>query len=58
MAYVVNISGKETAEGSKLLSQHPKKVIKDPCKKCWAKGLCDDDDCGRKLYPLFVNETY
>ena len=32
------------------------KAGKDPCLKCWAKGLCDDGECGRKLFPLFVND--
>lgn len=34
-----------------------KKACKDPCKNCWAKDLCDNDECGRKLYPLFVNKV-
>lgn len=34
-----------------------KKAGKDPCKNCWAKDLCDKDECGRKLYPLFVNKV-
>ena len=29
--------------------------VKNPCAKCWAKGFCDEDDCGRQLFPLFVN---
>ena len=26
---------------------------KDPCKDCWAKGLCDDGECGVKDFPLY-----
>jgi hypothetical protein len=33
-----------------------KRAGKDPCKKCWAKGLCDSDTCGRKLFPIDVDE--
>ena len=33
-----------------------KKAGKDPCRNCWAKGLCDSDECARKLYPVDVNE--
>ena len=32
------------------------KKIENPCLKCYLKGICDDDECGRKLYPLFVNK--
>ena len=35
-----------------------KKAGKDPCAKCWARGLCDDGECGRKLFPIDVNENY
>lgn len=27
--------------------------IKDPCRNCWARGLCDDDECGQKNYPIY-----
>lgn len=35
-----------------------KKAGKDPCAKCWAKGLCDAWECGRKLFPIDVKEIY
>ena len=34
------------------------KAGKNPCEKCYLKGLCDADECGRKLHPIDVNEIY
>lgn len=28
---------------------------KDPCRTCYLHGLCDSDECGRKLYEIDVN---
>ena len=29
----------------------------DPCRACPMAGLCDFDECGRKLYPLDSNKS-
>ena len=31
------------------MSEPTEKAGIDPCAKCWAKGLCDSDECGRKI---------
>lgn len=36
------------------LLEPTKKAGKNPCANCWARELCDGDDCGRKLYPIDV----
>lgn len=38
------------------LLEPTKRAGKDPCKRCWAKDLCDHDDCGRKTFPLFEDK--
>lgn len=30
-----------------------KQAGKDPCENCWARDLCDKDQCGVKDFPLF-----
>ena len=40
-----------------MLTPSPK-AGKDPCKNCFAKGLCDDGECGRKLFPIFDNDGH
>lgn len=29
------------------------KTVKNPCSNCYLKGLCDSDECGRKLYQIY-----
>ncbi len=28
----------------------------DPCVKCYVRDLCDDGECGRKLFPIWTNK--
>lgn len=28
----------------------------DPCKRCYLQGICDRDECGRKLYQTDTNK--
>lgn len=32
-----------------------KRAGKDPCQNCWAKGLCDNGECARKMFPIDEN---
>lgn len=35
-------------QGIRMLEPTEKAGI-NPCAKCWARGLCDSDECGRKI---------
>jgi len=35
-----------------------KQAGKNPCAKCYLREVCDNDSCGRKLFPIDVNEIY
>lgn len=62
MAKIISINGATAElaipftweETATAVAQTP---IINPCIKCEYKGLCSDDDCGKKLYPLDVPST-
>ncbi len=35
-----------------------KQAGKNPCAKCYLREVCDNDSCGRKIFPIDVNEIY
>ncbi len=35
-----------------------KRAGKNPCTKCYLREVCDNDYCGRNLFPIDVNEIY
>lgn len=74
MAQVIQLSFDFTPAEQKRESSNKRKVLwefmgitmleptakagKNPCTNCWANGLCDQDECGRKLFPIDVEEIY
>jgi MoaA/NifB/PqqE/SkfB family radical SAM enzyme len=40
------------------LLEPTKRACKNPCAKCYLREVCGSDDCGRKLFPIDVNEIY
>lgn len=35
-----------------------KRAGKNPCTKCYLREVCDSDSCGRKLFPIDIDEIY
>lgn len=58
LAKIVSLNAGKTESTPKVSSSEPeinqRKAVKDCCVDCPLKGLCDDDDCGRKLFRLFT----
>ena len=40
------------------LNENIGKSTVNPCVKCYVRDLCDKDECGRKLYPIYTKTSH